>query len=221
MARKFFKRKFRKNAKMGKKGMRRKRRNQNVGRLGNLTTMNNIESKQFTVSTTSLGHTTINGSNASASAYLVNDITHLPNYSTYLQLFDRYKIHRIKATFKWVDTDDSVKQLADYRTPQIFMRYNYDSNAATGTQAVDLKNSKRVVLTPEKQMVTYTWIPKTVSPVYLSSVATGYKQNPPTWIDGTYTGVDHYGLSYYIDYLPVQTSIVIDLELTVSFAHKL
>lgn len=218
MPKKNFKRKFRKNA---KKVMRRKPRKQNVGRLGNISTMNNIESKSFTVSTTKLGHVTITGANGSASAYLVNDITDLPNSSTYLSLFDRYKIRRVKATFKWVDSDDVNKPLGDYRTPQLFMRYNYDSNAATGTQAVDLKNAKRVVLTPEKQMVTYTWIPKTVSPVYLSSVATGYKQNPSTWIDGTYTGVDHYGLSYYIDYLPTNTQIVIDLELTVSFAHKL
>lgn len=198
-----------------------KRYSQNVARHTNTTTMNNIETKQFTVSTTKLGHITLTGANASASNYLINEIQDLPSYATYLSLFDRYIIRRVKATFKWVDTNDGAKPLGDYRTPQIFMRYNYDSNAANGNQAPDLYQAKRFVLTPEKQMISYSWVPKTVSPVYLSSLSTGYKENNPMWIDGSYISVPHYGLSYYIDYIPTDTQIIIDLELTVSFKNKL
>lgn len=199
-----------------------KRYSQNVGKHSNSSTMNNIETKQFTVSTTKLGATTITGANASASNYMINEIQDLPNYATYLNLFDRYLIRRVKATFKWVDTNDSSStQLANYRTPQIYMRYNYDSNAANGNQAPDLYQAKRFVMTPQQQMVSYSWVPKTVSPVYLSAVSTGYKENPPQWIDGSYTSVPHYGLSYYIDYIPADTQIIIDLELSVSFKNKL
>ncbi len=197
------------------------RYSQNVGKHTNSSTMNNIETKQFTVSTTKLGAKTITGANASNSDYLINEIQDLPNYATFLNLFDRYIIRRVKATFKWVDTNDAAKPLSDCRTPQIYMRYNYDSNAANGNQAPDLYNAKRFVLTPEKQMVSYSWIPKTVSPVYLSAVSTGYKENNPMWIDGSYTSVPHYGLSYYIDYIPSDTQIIIDYELSVSFKNKL
>lgn len=178
------------------------------------------KSNQFQVRKTEFLHTSFTGAGFPTGAVALQSIASMPDISDFVNVFDEYKINKITWTFtlKLVTTSTT---LDDHTMPKLLVRYNYDSNltsaSATFAAMQELNDVLSYQFTPQKTQIKYEFSPKTVTPVYLSLVATGYKTNPATWISTQYTGVPHYGIQIAIDYLAAGLIVEIDQEWDVSF----
>lgn len=199
-----------KNLPKGKKKMMNNRRR--PARAGQLTTYNNRMTNYIRVSKTNLNVSTYVGT---TSGLVVNTIlnpllNNMPDLNYYTPLFAYYKIRSIKYTFKWFDTDSSATStstLSNVYQPKLYICQNHDGNLTNANNLVEKKNMVAFTFTPEKTEFSFTIYPVTLSPVYYSSSASGYKKNPQTWIDIDYPSVPHYGALLYIDGIPLGTAI--------------
>lgn len=147
----------------------------------------------------------------------------VPDIGAISVLYNRYKLNKIHMTFTLKDAyggSDSGVNLITARMPTLWIRYNYDSeNITPSTDYADLieklqevPNVKSITFTPNQTKFTYTLIPFTVAPVYLSSVATGYQLQKKRYIDMAYLNVPHYGVMWAIDELPEGLELVVDVS---------
>jgi len=148
----------------------------------------------------------------------------MPDWSVITSLYNRYRMDAVTYTFQWVD-NQSVPgtDLSTVRAPKMYIRYNYDSNLNIGnviTKLQELDNVQVFTFTPEKTSFSYTYYPRVIEPVYLSSVATGYKVGKKQFIDVQYGGVPHYGLIFDIDYLATGTNMLYDITWKTSFKYS-
>jgi len=147
-------------------------------------------------------------------------IGNVPDFGSIAQLFNRYKINKIHLTVRWKETL-TTGSLSVGRAPTMWIRYNYDTNLALGsipTKVQEGNNWRQISFTPDSTQHTYTFIPFTVAPVYLSQIATGYELQKKKYIDSAYQYVPHYGIMYYVDSLAVGQSISFDV--TYDFSVK-
>lgn len=175
---------------------------------------------QYQVLKTEFLHTSFTGTGFLVGAVALQTIASMPDIADFVNVFDEYKINKITWTFtlKLVTTSTSLE---DHTMPKMLVRYNYDSNLTSASATFPIMQELNDVLgyqfTPQKTQIKYTFSPRTVTPVYLSLVATGYKTNPATWISTQYTGVPHYGIQIAVDYLASGLIIEVDQEWDVSF----
>jgi len=188
--------------------------------------MNSISSKTFRCVKTQLNaqqSSVVGGGTVS----LVSAFTavNIPDFLNYAVVFNQYRINKIHLTFRLKDVSGTAS-LSNDQMPTIWIRYNYDSvNMTPSTPSANvifnlqkLPNVKQVTFTPNKTQFTYTLVPLTSSPVYLSSLATGYKMNRKLFIDVAYNNVPHYGIHYYVDNLP--SGLRLDMDITTDFTMR-
>lgn len=150
-------------------------------------------------------------------------VASMPDFGNYTSLFTHYMINSFSITFKWVDNDlQQGVDLTSVRQPVLNIGFNDDSNVAAVTQALvgEKRNMVQHTFTPEKSVFTYTFYPKTVSPVFLSNLTSGYKANPKQFIDCDYSAVPHYGVVVWAEQIPVGTQINVDYHYDVTFKHQ-
>jgi len=170
-----------------------------------------------------------NGLNTAISAVNAYQAQYMPDIGNIQLLFNRYKINKITLTYRLKDTGNGdALNFNTVMMPTMWIRYNYDSNdfttatptATVGSKILELNNVKSFTFTPEKTQFQYVVHPRTISPVYLSSILTGYKLNPKQYIDVAYTNVPHYGIVWYIDQLPTGLQLEVDTTFDVSFQYS-
>ena len=179
--------------------------------------------KSFFAGATFVG---VNTAQSSVNAFLCQN---MPDIGNIQLLYNRYRINKIHLTYRLKDNGNGdALNFNTVTMPTMWIRYNYDSNdltSATPTATVknrlqELNNVKSFTFTPEKTQFVYTINPRTISPVYLSSILTGYKLNPKQYIDIAYTNVPHYGVAWYIDQLPSGLMLEVDTTFDVSFQYS-
>lgn len=145
------------------------------------------------------------------------------------QLFGFYRIKMVRATFRLQKSEftDAVQ------VPEMMYRYNYDPNrvisAGGGSMQLDSSTNIKVHrFTNDSPYVTATIYPKVLAPTYSYSGVTddGYALGPidSPWIDlsaesshGGGAAVPYFGLDYWINTIPADNQINIDVELTIEF----
>lgn len=157
----------------------------------------------------------------SAVSYIYNPtIGAMPDLASYQALFTHFMLNSMSLTFRWLDDGTQAGvDLDSIQQPVLNCCFNDDGNVSSVTSASigEKRNVVQHTFTPEKSVFTYTFYPKTISPVYYSSIASGYKTNKKEWIDLDYTATPHYGFMSFIDQIPVGTKISISLHYDVSF----
>jgi len=146
----------------------------------------------------------------------------MPDWSSIINLYNRYKMIRVKYTFTCQPSSPSGT-LFSYDLPKMMVRYNYDSNLTTAGIAIkmqEIPNVKQFQFTPDKTTFSYTYYPRCIEPVYLSSISTGYKLAKQQYIDVQYGSVPHYGIMWYIDTLATGISISYDISWEVAFKYQ-
>ena len=135
----------------------------------------------------------------------------IPDWTNLSSIYNRYLIKRIIITFTLQDTN-GTSTFADNQMPTLQVRYNYDSNlvAPTSGRLQEVANVKAFTFTPSATKFQYAFYPRTISPVYLSAVASGYELQKPRYIDILYGNVPHYGLMTYIDNLSTGFNLKMD-----------
>lgn len=133
----------------------------------------------------------------------------MPDLGNIAAIFSYYRINKITYTFRWQDMDSAsnTNTLSSVVQPTLYICHNYDGNVTNATGITERKGSRSITFTPERNVFTFTVYPKTISPVYLSSVASGYTINKSRWIDLDYSTVPHYGVLLYIDNVPPGTIV--------------
>lgn len=150
----------------------------------------------------------------------------MPDWANIIYLYNRYKMVSIKYTFN-IQTTGALS-LFNYDMPKIYIRYNYDSNQSAGLNGVNILNKMQEVpnakvfqFTAEHTTFSYTYYPRCIEPVYLSSVSTGYKLAKPQYIDTLYSSVPHYGLMWYVDYLTSGIKMTYDIQYETAFKYEM
>lgn len=210
-----------KNLPKGKKRMQ-NRRKPKVARAGQLTHYNGNMAQQIRASKTSLNVATYVGTAAGGTVNTIINplLTGMPDLPYYQSLFAYYKIRSVRYTFKWFDTDSSASSTSTLNNvvqPKLYICKNYDGNLTNANNLVEKKGVVAFTFTPEQTEFQFTVYPHTLSPVYYSNTASGYKKNPQCWIDCDYVSVPHYGVLLYIDSIPLGTAISRTENWTVDF----
>jgi len=173
--------------------------------------------KPFTTIKWLKNHILYTGTNNAVSSALSDQIAIFPDISAFTAIFQYYKINSITYHFTWKEGGPTPLDLSTLQQPQIYCKDNFDSTATTAGAITQGSNARNTVMTPENPRFSFQHYPVTVSPVYLSAIANGYKVNPKQWIALAYQTVPHYGQLLYIDNIPIGSIVTVDIEMNVSF----
>lgn len=193
----------------------RKRKLGNMKPQSQTVLYNKISDKPMHFVKTLYGAQVLTGASGAAMLGVLNfRVSDIADFTNIALLFNRYKINAVHVTFTLRSVAGTAGGLSSStQLPKIFCRYNYDSNAVAGTVGTrmqELNNVKTMSFTEDETVFRYTVIPRTVAPVYLSSVATGYELQKKTYIDSAYPTVPHYGIQFWIPALQTGDEIIMD-----------
>lgn len=138
------------------------------------------------------------------------------DWSNIVNLYDQYKVNKIKFTFRLVDTANTFQ----YR---LLVRYNYNSNAATPTLTTmaQLDNVKEKVFTPTSPEFTYTVYPKVAVEVYNTAVlASESRQMQRMRKSDVSEPVVLYGLHLLGDTLSSTQTLYMDISMEMTFYYN-
>lgn len=148
----------------------------------------------------------------------------MPDWTVITSLYNRYKFMAVTYTWTLIDLGTVAGvDLSTARMPKMYIRYNYDSNltnAQVPGKLQELDNVKTFSFSPEKTVVSYTYFPRTIEPVYLSAIATGYKLAKPQFIDVQYGTVPHYGMIVDVDFIANGLAITFDISYKTAFKYS-
>jgi len=150
-------------------------------------------------------------------------LTSMPDINNIVALYNRYKMLAVTYTFNCQPVDSFGLPLSNFDLPKIYIRYNYDSNLTSGgmlAKMQEIPHVKQFQFTPEKTQVSYTYYPRCVEPVYLSSIASGFKLAKQQWIDCQYSNVPHYGIMIYMDRVASGVQVQLDITYKVAFKYS-
>lgn len=192
----------------------RKRKLGNMKPDNQVVMYNKISDKPMRFVKTVYGAQYLPGNGGALNGVLSFKISDIADFTNIALLFNRYKINAVHCTFTLRSGSANAGGLdGSTQLPKLFVRYNYDSNAVAGTvgnRMQELNNVKTISYTAEKTVFRYTVIPRTVAPVYLSSIATGYELQKKTFIDSAYPTVPHYGIQFWVPALQTGDELLID-----------
>lgn len=209
-----------------KVGMKSKRRNTRKGpvKVSQLNTLNNRKIKpQVFVKTAiaQLSGNVMTGANAAVTQLGGALASSMPDWTSIINLYNRYKMLKVTYTFHCQPTS-STGSLFSQDLPKMFVRYNYDSNLGVANIPIkmqEIPNVKQFQFTPDKTTFSYTYFPRCTEPVYLSLVSSGYKLAKQQYIDVQYGTIPHYGIMWYVDNIPLNVSISYDITWETSFKY--
>jgi len=113
-------------------------------------------------------------------------LTSVPNYGSFITLFDQYRIKSIEV---WLTP---VLPSAGFPSGNFYSAVDYD-NSLTQTVA-SISQYSNVVTAPFNQGHYHKWQPHIAVGAYGGSTFNAYKNEVADWIDTAYTGVPHFGL---------------------------
>lgn len=212
-----------------KRKMLRKRKSapKRVAKLGQLINLNTLRPKPQVFKKTALYAQNLTNVMVGAGTSVVQIggalPSSMPDWSSIIALYNRYKMRKITYTFNLQSTAGATTSLYSYDLPRIFIRYNYDSNLGSGGVLAKLQECPNVKVhqfTPEKTTFSYSYYPHILQPVYLSALSTAYKIAPQQYIDIVYGTVPHYGIMWYVDNLTTSLSLTYDISWETSFKYQ-
>jgi len=149
-------------------------------------------------------------------------LTDVDGYTDFVNLFDKYKIEKIKLTFQALDISSPGNL---NRTFYIFKNNNSTLTAGTLTEAYvsQQQNVWAVNFSEDNKVFTKTIYPYWISDAF-SSIGNDFVQNQSKssgWIDTAYSDIVHYGLCVYVPQVEgnvlTYLSVQLDAEFTMVF----
>lgn len=178
---------------------------------------------------TNLNQFTGNGASTSLEDVVAFNLATMPDSSNITALYNEYRIRKITITATLLADrvggggTGGTDWFTTREMPTLYMRYNYDANLTSGGVPANVftqPNWFRTQFTPEHTVAQYSFVPKTLTMIYLSGIATGYAPNDPLWVDTTYNTVPHYGLQFSTDFLATGFTLSFDVTYDVEFRYK-
>lgn len=149
-------------------------------------------------------------------------LSDLINVSDYTNLFEMYKIHRVKLTFRWMlhsgasgASSPGSGYISGPMVQIIKNRYALD-HATTDIAFQEKSQVVNMRLAPYSEK-TYSFKPNLLTESYRTSTTTGYSPSYDVWLNCDDTSVPHYGLDVGVNKMNVfQGKIAVDVDVCFS-----
>ena len=141
-------------------------------------------------------------------------LSYLPNYSDFTNLFDEYRI--VGISIKWIFTANNANYISQ-NTNNIdavcglpLLHYCIDTNSASPAATINAMREYNTYKVRRLDKPCKVYIrPSVASAVYDSAATWGYTSTRKPWIDTSTPTVDYYGIKWAID--PVYTAYAYEI----------
>jgi len=132
---------------------------------------------------------------------LTFDLTQVPGYLDYANLYDHYRIKAVEVLFRptGIQSVESAYAVAGVvNVPRLFTVIDLDDNS-TPASLDDVRRYSNVVETAATSAQSRLFTPRWLSPVYISALSSGYVMGDPrSWLDLANPNIPHYAVKYAI-----------------------
>lgn len=136
-------------------------------------------------------------------------LSNLPNYTEFTNLFDKYRIMKVRVTFI-PKSQQAGTDVATARTGTVAVAIDYDSAVSPAALGTVMEYDNCKLYTGEKR-ITRTFKPRIATAVY-NGAFTGYAEGmKDMWIDNASPDVQYYGLIAAMDVTPALASQQYDI----------
>lgn len=170
-----------------------------------------------------LGTSAIQGLHYMGLAYAFT-LADLPSVSTFVNLFERYKLNRVDVCLERMATVSSSTAVAGSGNAHgvVHTVIDYDDNVAplaseVGANAMRARDNYRCDTLMGPVPLKWSLVPRLGLPAYTGSVFNGYTSTQPQWIDSASTGVLHYGMKWLFEVVNPTAAFAI---MSVKFTFK-
>lgn len=136
-------------------------------------------------------------------------LTDLPNYTEFTNLFDQYKINGValriipKTSVQIQGGTSGTTAALGYG--EVVTVIDYDTASAPGSKN-ELLEYGSVKVTKSNRVHTRFLRPKLLNTIWRNSLSSGYAAVPSQFIDEAYTDIPHYGIRWWAD-APASTGV--------------
>lgn len=137
-------------------------------------------------------------SSATAVTYgaLTFQLSDLSTSSSLTTLFDKYRLKEVEIVFFPIDNQYNIDVTGSATIGNFYTAIDFDNNA-TPTSVAQVERYSTSVTTSGNKPQYRHFRPRTVRPVYISGVSTGYSEGrPDDWLDCAYPSIPYYALLY-------------------------
>jgi hypothetical protein len=137
-------------------------------------------------------------SSATAITYgaLTFQLSDLSTSSSLTTLFDKYRLKEIEIIFFPIDNQYNIDVTGSATIGNFYTAIDFD-NASAPTSIAQIERYSTSVVTSGNKPQYRHFRPRTVRPVYISGVSTGYAEGrPDDWLDCAYPSIPYYALLY-------------------------
>lgn len=167
-----------------------------------LTLMNTVKPrphffKRTVINSYQIKNPNLTGNISGLNTFKLSDI---PDYTDFTNLFEQYKFHKVKLTFKY---DKAATTNATHPTFYVWKNNDTDLPLAniTSNYVAQQANVKRYQFSDENREFQMSIYPYWLNRIYNTTATSGYTNNKATtsnYIDIRYFDVPHWGLAYFL-----------------------
>lgn len=139
----------------------------------------------------------------------------VPNYASYVALFDQYRIDVVEVT---VNLRGNSILTGDFPVLTFFPDFDDSGNPPTLSAAQSHPRAKIVPLTPARPSVTFAFEPRVALATYQGVVSAYSAPSGPVFCDSASTDVQHFGWKYAVENM--QTGQFLDVRYRIWFTCR-
>lgn len=151
---------------------------------------------------------------------LTFQLSDLPNYTEFTNLYDQYSVRGIKLSLipRFSQVSNVSATLGNNESPQIFSAIDFDDSSPPNS-ANDLVQYQNCKITRGHKVHARYWKPSSLNAMYRSATSTGYNVRKGQWIDTSQADVPHYGFKFVMTKTQ-NITLVYDLHVEFYLAMK-
>lgn len=137
-------------------------------------------------------------------------LSDLPNYTEFTNLFDQFRICSVK--LKWIPsmTGVDMSNVFDHSQINRFVTMAYDHNDATPPASeAEIMQYQGVRQKSHSRIWTYKVYPYVAQETYKTAITTGYSAKRMVWIDSTSPTIPHFGFKMWVPSLGLNATFQI------------
>lgn len=141
-------------------------------------------------------------SSGSATQYgaITFQLSDLPGATNLATLYDKYRFKSVEVLFRATGMQMNTTTGGSNDAPDFTTVIDFDNSTAP-TSITQLQRYSTAKVTTATSNHYRHFLPRTVRPVYISGVSTGYCEGDPTeWLDLAYPTIPHYALLYALGF---------------------
>jgi len=157
-------------------------------------------SKRYTYSEIFTGSAVISTAATTQFGAVTFQLSDLPAATSLSTLYDKYRFKSVEVLFRATGMQMNTSTGGSNDAPDFTTVIDFD-NASVPTTITQLQRYSTAKVTTATSNHYRHFLPRTVRPVYISGVSTGYAEGDATeWLDLSYPNIPHYALLYALGF---------------------